>query len=479
MSDQPTARIDHWIDGVPTRPAEGGYFPVCNPLDDQPLGEVAHGSPLDIERAVAAAGRAAASFRRSLPSERERWLLQAADLLEQRSDRFIDRLIEEIGSPLGKARQELLTATRWLRAAAGVSRRVTGETLPTDVPGRLSYSVRQPLGVVAGFTPFNVPLIKGVKQSALPLATGNAMVLMPSEEAPGVADQLARLYHDAGFPPGVMNVVHGPASQLGDQLTSHPAIRAVSFTGSTPVGRHVGALCGAHGKRMTVEMGGKNPLVVLEDANLEKAVNAAVMGGFLYQGQICMAASRVYVQRSCWQPFLQAFVGAAERLSAGDLRDERTMIGPIINRRQRERIRNHLEDARRQGATIHCGDRWQDHRCLPTILSGVTSDMRIAQEETFGPVVSVTPIETLDEAIAAANQTAYGLTASLFTEQLSAALRFAEEVNAGMVHLNGSTLQEEPQAPFGGSGDSGFGRESLTLGLEELTEWKWVTLQHS
>ena len=471
--DQP---LDHWIGGRSVAPACGQYRDDLNPLDDTCYARVADGTDEDIQAAVQAAEEAFGSYRQSLPKERERWLLRAAELLEARSDEFVEILIDEIGSPIRKAEREIATAVGTLRGAAGATRRLTGKTIPSDVPGRMSFSVRQPLGVIAGITPFNVPLIKGIKQSAMPLATGNTFVLLPSEEAPVIAYRIAGLLSEAGFPDGVFNVVTGSGYKIGDALTTHPSVAMVTFTGSTRVGRHIAENCAREGKRCTLEMGGKNPLVVLADADLEKAVMASVIGSFLYQGQICMSSSRIYVEQSLYDEFLKRFVAAASRLGMGDLRDASTMVGPIINQRQRARVRLHLADAVEHGARVETGGEWEQNRCRPTVLTGVTADAIVHSGETFGPVTAVYPVESADEAIEKANQSPYGLSAAVYTRDLQQAMRFANELKAGMVHVNGTTIQEESQVPFGGVGDSGMGRESTDADLSETTEWKWITI---
>lgn len=470
---------NHWIGGKDTAPAEGIYFANHNPEDDAVYSRAAAGSAADIDAAVEAADAAFHRYRQTTPSQREGWLLNAADLLQQRADEFIDLLIEEIGSPISKARKEIATAGGILKAAAGATRHLTGKTLPTDIPGRISISLRQPLGVVAGITPFNVPLIKNVKHAAMPLATGNAFVLLPSEEAPVMAIRVAQLFSDAGFPDGVFNVVTGSGHDIGDHLTQHPLVRMVGFTGSARIGRHVAGICGSAGKRCTLEMGGKNPLIVLQGADVQKAVQGSVLGAFLFQGQICMASSRIYVEDSLFDEFVAAFSTAADNLTMADLRDPQTMIGPIINTRQRSRVQAHLDDAVAKGARVLTGGNWQGNRCEPTILTDVTPQMTVCRQETFGPVTCVYRVASPGEALQQANDSEFGLSGSVYTPDISLALKFVEELNVGMVHVNGTTIQDEPHVPFGGVGASGLGRESTDTDVDAMTEWKWATIQHS
>jgi len=473
------ARHHHWIGGRQVSPSNGEYFEDLNPIDDSLYAEIARGEPKDVELAIETAHASFTRYRQSLPKQREAWLLHAAELLQARSSEFIDTLIDEVGSPILKAQREVETSIGILRSAAGATRQLTGKTLPTDVPGRLSMSIRRPLGVVAGISPFNVPLIKDIKHSAMPLATGNTVVLLPSEHAPVTALKVAELFAEAGFPAGAFNVVTGLGAEIGDTLTCHPLVRMVGFTGSSRIGHHISALCGKHAKRYSLEMGGKNPLVVLQDAELDKAVQGSVIGSFLYQGQICMASSRIYVEKSIHDHFLTKFLAAVESLGMEDLRSPSTMIGPIIHERQRKRIKQHLDDAISKGATVRCGGNWQGNRCQPTVLTAVEDQMLISHEETFGPVTTIHAVDSADEALRLANASNFGLSASIYTSNLTQAMRFAEELEVGMVHVNGTTIQDEPHIPFGGVGDSGFGRESTDPDLSEFTEWKWVTVQHS
>lgn len=469
--------VDLWIGGARVAPSSGKYFIDRNPEDDQPYAEVAEGSAADVDRAVQAAEKAYQANRQRLAAEREGWLCKAAELMEARRAEFVDILIDEVGSPFGKAQFEVSYAVSCLRAAAGVARRVTGIVQPSELPGRFSMSMREPLGVIAAITPFNVPLLKTSKLTSTPLATGNAVVQLPSEEAPMVAHKMAEVYRDAGVPEGLYNVVSGFGVDIGDSLTTHPLTKVVMFTGSSRIGRHIAALCGQNVKKVILELGGKSPLVVLADADLDRAVQAAAFGQFFFQGQACMASSRIYVEKSIEQEFIARFVAMTETLGMGSLRDPNTWVGPIISERQRQRVRTHIDDARAKGAKILSGGEWLGNRCKPTILAGVSEAMTVCREETFGPVTSVYPVSGLDEAITRANDTTYGLSAAIFTQDISKAMRFVQSVHSGMVHINAPTLHDEPHVPFGGVGDSGFGREGTDIDIDTFTEWKWVTIQ--
>lgn len=470
-------RFDHWIGGKAVPPEAGNYFTVTNPLQDSKMAEAAEGSVADIDRAVETAQQAFLSFRHSLPKERERIMCKAAEILERDRKDFIKILVDEIGSPVKKAGFEVEKGLTFFRAAAGMARNATGKTIPSDVPGKFSMSVRTPVGVVASITPFNVPLIKGVRLSCNPIALGNTVVMMPSEEAPVLTYRLAKLYEEAGLPNGVFNVVSGDGYKIGDALTAHPLVKMVSFTGSCRVGKHIQELCGKLGKRTTLELGGKSPLVVMADADLKAAIQGGVQSIFMYQGQVCMGASRIYVQREIFDGFVNKFAAVAGNLGMGDLWNENTVIGPIISERQRARVRGHIEDAIEKGATVVTGGDWDGNRCRPTVLTGVTPDMDVYAEETFGPVVSIYPIDSLDEAIEVSNDSSFGLSAGIFTRNINDAMRYAMEVESGMVHVNGVILHDEPHVPFGGTKDSGFGREGTEEDIEAMTEWKWITIQ--
>jgi acyl-CoA reductase-like NAD-dependent aldehyde dehydrogenase len=470
-------KLNMWIAGKFQAAKDNAVFIDRNPIDDGPYAEVAKASADDVHLAVEAAHAAFASYRTTTPGQREAWLAKAADLLEERKDAFADVLIDEIGSPLLKAHFEIKYAIAHLRTAAGIPRRITGQTLPSDVPGRFSMSVREPLGVFACITPFNVPLIKAMKQCTGPLATGNTVVLLASEEAPALALLVAELFRDAGFPAGSFNVITGFGHEIGDSLVTHPRIKGVNFTGSTRVGRHLSTLCGEHMKRALLELGGKNPLIILKDADLDAAVHAAVFGMFLFQGQACMASSRILVEAPIYDEFLKRYKAAAAKVGYGDLRSPQTMLGPIISQRQRDRIRHHIENAVANGATLEMGGQWEGNRCLPTILTNVNPSMVCYQEETFGPVTAVYKVDSADAALAIANDTPYGLSAAVFTQNLAEAMRLSQSIHAGMVHINAPTLHDEPHVPFGGVGDSGMGREGAQTDIDHCTEWKWVTIQ--
>ncbi|MEL6106003.1 MAG: aldehyde dehydrogenase family protein [Planctomycetota bacterium] len=469
--------VSHWIGGRSVSSASGEWLESVDPDNGECLAKVARGTPDEVVAAVEAAEAMTTTLAATGPSEREAWLLSAAERLDREADSFREALIREIGSPLAKANMEIGIAARLLRAHAGLARRSGGQTYRSDVPGRWSLGFRKPLGVVAGVTPFNVPLIKGVKAASAALATGNTFVWMPSDQASLIAELVANLFHSAGVPSGAFNVVHGHGPEIGDTLVSHAAVKAVAFTGSQRVGRHVQALCGQHGKRVTLELGGSNPLIVLADADLPSAVQAAIKGGFIYQGQICMSSSRVVVEEPLYEAFVDAFVAASEQLGMGDLSDPTTMIGPIIHEHARQSLTKCIEEASASGARVRCGNAWHGHRLAPTVLTDVTPAMPIVRDEVFGPVVCVQRAADGEDALRLANDVPAMLTASVFTRDLELAMRYAERLQCAMVHVNDMTIQQEPEIPFGGDGAAGFGREGMETAIEDFTKWQWVTLR--
>ena len=468
---------EHWIDNAYVASSGNDLMDILNPLDDSLYAQVAAGTHEDVDRAVKSAHQCFQSFSKTSTNDREALLCKASELLEERYEQFIDILIDEAGSARKKAEFETSKAISFIRGAVGIVRNMSGKTLPTDYPGRLSMTWRYPRGVVAVITPFNVPLIKAARLCANALATGSTVVLMPSSETSVLALKFAELMADAGFPSGALNVVTGSGYQIGDSLTEHPLVKTVTFTGSTVIGKHIQALCAKHNKHVTLELGGKSPLVIMEDADLQEAVQGAVRGIFMHQGQACVGSSRIYVQKSVYPKFVEMFTAIASKLGQGDLRDPNTIIGPLISEKQRNRVREHIEDARSKGAEVATGGTWEGNRCAPTILLNVSEEMDVCKEETFGPVVSVYSFEDFDDAMAKANDSIYGLSSAIYTRDLKNALEYAKQIESGMVHINQPSISDEAHVPFGGLGDSGIGREGTESDLEAFTELKWVTIK--
>lgn len=461
-----------WVDG-----SSRETFEVLNPLDDSLYAHAAKGTGDDIRAAVAAAKAAFPAYRETLPKDRERWLLRIAEIMEVRKAELINCVIDEIGSPIQKAMFEFEKGLTMVRAAAGLCRNVRGETIPSDAPGKFSMSIREPLGVVAVITPFNVPLIKTSRLVANALAVGNTVVHLPSEMAPHLSLLFAEIVAEAGFPDGAYNVVTGYGHEIGDDLTGHKDIDFVTFTGSSVVGQHINEICAKNKTPVTLELGGKSPTVILADADLDKVMPLAARSIFMFGGQACIGSSRFYVERPLYDEFVKRFAMISSKVGMGDLRDPDTVIAPIISERQRNRIREHIADALEKGATLVTGGEWIGNRCQPTLLTGVSEEMTLCKGETFGPVTSIYPIDSYEEGLEKANDSEYGLSSAIFTKNIDRAFHFARNIGAGMCHINGPTIHDEAHVPFGGNGESGVGREGTDADMEAMTELKWVTVQ--
>ncbi len=469
--------LRHFIGGRWVDAAGGATFEVLNPLDDSHYAHAAKGTTEDVRKAVAAARAAFSTYRDTTPTERERWLLRVAEIMEARQKDLMDCLIDEIGSPVQKAMFEFTKGLTMVRAAAGLCRNVRGETIPSDRPGTFSMSIREPLGVVAVITPFNVPLIKTTRLVANALAVGNTVVHLPSEMAPHLTVLFAEIVAEAGVPDGAYNVVTGPGAEIGDDLTGHKDVNFVTFTGSTVVGQHINEICAKNKTPNTLELGGKSPTIILADADLDKVMPLAARSMFMFSGQACIASSRFYVERPLYDEFVKRFAMIVGKLGMGDLRDPNTVIAPAISPRQRDRIKRHIDDAKAKGATVVAGGEWVGNRCQPTLLTDVTEEMTVCRTETFGPVTSIYPIDSYEEGLEKANDTEYGLSSAIFTKDIDKAFHFARNSNAGMCHINGPTIHDEAHIPFGGNGESGVGREGTDADMEAMTELKWVTVQ--
>ena len=466
-----------FINGHMIEAEESALTPVVNPASGKPFSKVFMARPEHMTRAIDAAYAVKDVWGNTLPSERELILFRAADVLESMRQEVVDLLIDEGGATFGKSQFEVSFVITVLRSAAGECRRILGYTIPCDIPGRMSMAIRRPLGVVAGIAPFNFPLILATKKVAFALAAGNTFVLKPSEETSLVGLKIAEIFEKAGLPPGVLNVVPGDGPTLGPVLFKDPRVKCVLFTGSTAVGRQVAVECARNGKKFDLEMGGKSPLIVLKDADLKYAVDTAAFGLFIHQGQICMAGSRIIVEAGVYDKFLEMFVAKAKSLKVGDPRDPHTVIGPLIRESQCPFIATRIDAAKAAGARVMCGGTYEKNYFQPTVIADVTSGMAVFQEELFGPVASVIKAKDPDDALKLANATRYGLTSAVITNDLELAMRFALELESGAVHINGSTIHDEPHGPFSGVKDSGMGREGGQWSMDELTELKWITIQ--
>jgi acyl-CoA reductase-like NAD-dependent aldehyde dehydrogenase len=463
--------------------ARAGTFDDMNPFTGEVFAHAARGQREDAKRAVEAADAAFPAWAATAPGERRRLLLKAADVLEKRHQDLAQVLMQETGATFGWAMFQLGFCPGLLREAAAQAYGVVGEVFPADLPGAMFMALRQPVGVVAGLSPWNAPLILSLRAVALPIAYGNTTVLKPSEESPVIAGVvIAQIFEEAGFPKGVINLVthaREDAAAVGDELIVHPKVRRISFTGSTEVGRLVAEKAGRHLKRVVLELGGKDPLIVLRDADVDYAVDAACFGAFLHQGQICMSVERVLVERPVAEEFTAKLARKAAGLKVGDPREPQTVIGPLINRGALDKVHAHVQEAAAKGARVLTGGKYDGLCYHPTVLSDVKPEMRVFAEQTFGPVAPVMVVDDAEEAVRVANQSLYGLSAGVITRDFGKGLAIAERLETGMVHINDQTVHDEPQAPFGGVKGSGWGRLGGKAALEEFTELRWISVQRT
>jgi vanillin dehydrogenase len=450
---------------------------VVNPANQRPFAKVFMAQEQHMRAAIDAADAARQSWAASLAAERERLILRFADELEAARNEMVDLLIDEGGSTFGKAQFEVGFAANLIRSIAGEARRIHGDVFPADVPGLISMAIRRPLGVVGAISPFNFPVVLSMKKVAFALACGNTVVLKPSEETSLVGLKLAEIMQRAGAPAGIFNVVPGDGAAMAQVLYDDPRVKLISFTGSTKVGRIIATECAKRGKRVVLEMGGKSPLIVLQDADLDYAVDTACFGIFIHQGQICMAGSRIIVEAPIYEEFLKRFAAKAATMRVGDPRDPHTVIGPLIRSSQCPMIDKKIKDAVSAGARLMLGGKYEGNFYHPTIVADVTPEMAAFRDELFGPIAAVTKASNADLALALANNSTYGLSSAVLTNNLQLAMKFALELEAGMVHLNGPTIHDEATVPFGGVKDSGSGREGGRWSTDEMTEVKWVTIQ--
>jgi vanillin dehydrogenase len=448
-----------------------------NPATGELFAKVQQAGAAETELAISAAHGAYKAWAATPVSARESIFFRAADVLAAKTKEIVDVLIQESGSIAGKAGFEVGYCFDLLRTAAAEMRRSPGETMPLTSPGQFGFTVRQPLGVIAGIAPFNAPFLLAMKKVVMALAAGNGFILKPSELTPVTGLKIAEVFDEAGLPPGLLSVVPGLASEVGAAIFADPRVRMITFTGSTQTGRHLAVEAAKTLKRFTLEMGGKSPLIVLGDADVDYAVRAAAFGIFFHQGQVCMANSRILVEEPIFDAFCERFVAVAKSLKVGDPREPDTVIGPLIRGTQCAVIDGHVEDAVGKGAKLLCGATHEAQYYWPTVLSGVTREMRIFREESFGPVTSIIKVRDHNEALEIANDTDYGLSAGVITNDMQKAMELAFSLDSGMVHLNDCTVSDEPHAPFGGVKNSGYGREGGRFSMEEMTELKWITIQ--
>ena len=455
-------------------------FTRTNPLSGEVVTTAAAASAGDAQRAADVASQAFDAWSQTGPGERRAKLLKAAELMEARQGDFIDRMVEETGATVGWAGFNVKVAADVLREAAALTTQIQGDIIPSNVPDSMAMGVRTPCGVVVGIAPWNAPIILGTRALATPLACGNSVILKASEQCPATHHLIGEVLQEAGFGDGIVNVItNAPdnAAEVVSALIAHPAVRRINFTGSTGVGKIIAEQASRYLKPVLLELGGKAPLLVLEDADIEAAVDAAIFGAFFNQGQICMSTERVVVDHRIADAFVDKFAARAQALKAGNPRDERNALGTLINAQSGEKLNSLLDDAVSKGARVAAGGKAEGVVMQATVVDGVTRDMRLYSEESFGPVVAVMRVSGDEEAIRIANDSEYGLSSAVFSRDSARAMKVASRLQTGICHINAPTVHDEPQMPFGGTKSSGYGRFGGKAGIEEFTELRWLTMQ--
>lgn len=470
-----------FIDGQPRMAAQGGTFERRNPLDGSTATVAAAAQVADAEAAVSACARAFPAWSRTGPGERRAVLLRAAQELAKRKEAFIAAMVEETGASPLWAGFNVQLAAGMLQEAAALTTQIVGEVIPSDVPGSLAMAVRQPAGVVLGIAPWNAPVILGVRALAVPLACGNTVVMKGSELCPRTHGLIVEALHAAGLPAGVVSFLTNAPADAGEvveAMIAHPALRRVNFTGSTRVGKIIAQSCARHLKPAVLELGGKAPLLILDDADLDAAVDAAAFGSFMNSGQICMSTERLVVDASIADAFVDRLVRKTVALPLGDPRGpDPVVLGSVVDRATVDRCNGLIRDALDKGARLLCGG-LADSTLMPaTLLDHVTPAMRIYAEESFGPVKPIVRVCGVEAAIACANDNAYGLSAAVFGRDLARAMDVARRIESGICHVNGPTVHDEAQMPFGGVKASGYGRFGGKAGIDAFTELRWLTVQ--
>lgn len=463
-----------WKDG-----SSGNTYPNVNPFNNEVIETFMLASREDVDEAYSAAAKAQKEWAHVPAATKKQILLRAADLLEQRKDEVMEIMMQETGSSIPKADIEIMNSAGLIRAAASFPELMEKpRVFPSVIPGKDNHIYHLPAGVISVISPFNFPLVLSMRSVAPAIATGNAVVIKPDvQTAMSGGLVIADIFAEAGLPEGVLNVLNLDVQELGDYFIEHPVPNLISFTGSTAVGRHVAEVAGRNLKRVSLELGGNCPFVVLEDADLERAISAALFGKFLHQGQICMIVNRILVHRSVYDEFVSSFVKRAQNIRYGNpSADPSVFLGPIINERQIQKVLGIIEEGKKEARLVLEGKRI-GNVLTPYVFADVSNDSKLAQSEVFGPVASIIPFDTEEEALALANDTQYGLCASVFTRDLERGIAFARRIESGMVHVNDQTVNDDPNVPFGGVKSSGFGRFNAEWVFEEFTTRQWVSVQ--
>ena len=469
-----------FINGQYVKSSNGNTGKRMNPLSNELSTTYAAATTADGVAAVESAAKAFQQWSRTGPGQRRNLLLKAAEILETKTTQFVEAMSAETGASGIWAGFNAHLAAGMLQEAAALTTQIAGEVIPSDVPGSLAMSVRQPVGVVFCMAPWNAPIILGVRAIATPLACGNTVVLKGSEMCPRTHQLIIDSLVEAGFPTGVVNYITSTsedAPNLTDAVIKHPAVKRINFTGSTKVGRIIAQVCAKYLKPVVLELGGKAPMVILDDASIDDAVNGAAFGCFANSGQICMSTERIIVDNKIGDVFVNKFASKAKGLPLGDPRQGPVVLGSLVDMNAVERCNILIEDALAKGAKLICGGKSQNTLFPATIIDHVTRDMKIYQEESFGPVKGIVRVNGVEEAIACANENDYGLSAAVFGGDIARAFEVAKRIESGICHVNGPTVHDEAQMPFGGVKGSGYGRFGGKAGIHEFTELRWITMQ--
>ncbi|MFI1074798.1 aldehyde dehydrogenase family protein [Streptomyces puniciscabiei] len=479
MSSYFSDLAQQYIDGE-WRPGTGSWDVIdFNPYDDEKLASITVATVDEVDQAYRAAARAQQKWAATNPYARRAVFERALRLIEDREQEIADLIIAELGGTRVKAGFELHLAKEFLRESINLALRPEGRILPSPVDGKENRVYRVPVGVVGVISPFNFPFLLSIKSVAPALALGNAVVLKPHQNTPIAGGTLiAKIFEEAGLPGGLLNVVVTDIAEIGDAFIEHPVPKVISFTGSDKVGRHVATVCAANFKRSVLELGGNSALVVLDDADIDYAVDAAVFSRFVHQGQVCMAANRVLVDASVAGEFTEKFVAKVKSLKVGDPRDPQTVIGPVINSQQANALSGAVEQAIAEGATALVRGTTEGNLVAPSVLTDVPADSALLQQEVFGPVVFLVPFDGEEEALRIVNDTPYGLSGAVHTGDIERGVAFAKQIDTGMFHVNDGTVHDEPIVPFGGEKHSGIGRLNGETTLEAFTTVKWISVQH-
>ncbi|MGV3512793.1 MAG: aldehyde dehydrogenase [Novosphingobium sp.] len=456
-------------------------FERMNPMTGAVASTAEAMQPSDIPAIAERAAGAFPAWAAMGPNARRAVLMKAAAALESRAEAFVEAMMGEIGATKGWALFNLGLAASMVREAAALTTQISGEVIPSDKPGCVAMALREPVGVILGIAPWNAPIILGVRAIAVPLACGNAVILKASEQCPRTHALIIEAFAEAGFPAGVVNVVTNAPKDAADvvgALIDAPQVKRINFTGSTAVGRIIAVRAAQHLKPCLLELGGKAPLIVLEDADLDEAVKAAAFGAFMNQGQICMSTERIIVVDAVADAFSEKFKAKVSAMPVGDPREGTTPLGAVVDAKTVAHCQSLIEDALAKGAQLLTGGETTQNVLMPAhVVAGVTQDMKLFRDESFGPVVGVIRARDEAHAIELANDTEYGLSAAVFTRDTARGLRVARQIKSGICHVNGPTVHDEAQMPFGGVGASGYGRFGGKAGIDSFTELRWITME--